>query len=383
MYNHICADHTLTSTQVVDYATEKDAAEAGSTAAEDAFEDLLAIASPVKKTSSRRQRKNGSESDTDFQAETEDESDPEPELQEAEPIRPEELGIERGRGTTANASSTLHQQNSETIVGPPGPTKEQRSNLVPTKVSSRAATTGVIDLSSPKAPTNPSSPVKPFKRAHLPIRSPLEPTYGSYSNRVCPACRKQHPQGACELKAAGVEHCGLCGLAHYGYSRTCPHIKSETQVRAMLEALKNSNEPKELVDLAVKYLRGVKGTLVQQKKRDREKAAAQKGELPPSTGTSSIGHPPKVRASTNTAKPISTGPPHGAPYQFPVGPPAQFPVGPQREVPSWYTGSDSSAVGWAGGQRTPAEQQRVAQMQSQGQLDEQGMETALRGYLGH
>ncbi|OAK96166.1 hypothetical protein IQ06DRAFT_296950 [Phaeosphaeriaceae sp. SRC1lsM3a] len=393
---------------IVDYATEKDAVEAGSTAAEDAFEDLLAIASPVKKTSSRKQRKNGSESDTDFQAETEDESDPEPELQEAEPIRPEELGIKRGRGTAANASSTLHKQNGagasvevpsellqispptiikdskwKTVVGPSGSTKEQRSNLAPTEVSSRAATTGIIDLSSPKAPTNPSSPVKPFKRAHLPIRSPLEPTYGSYSNRVCPACRNQHPQGACELKAAGVEHCGLCGLAHYGHSRTCPHIKSETQVRAMLEALKNSNEPKELVDLAVKYLRGVKGTLVQQKKRDREKAAAQKGELPPSMGTSSIGHPPKVRASTNTAKPTSTGPPHGAPYQFPVGPPAQFPVGPQREVPSWYTGPDSSAVVWAGGQRTPAEQQRVAQMQSQGQLDERGMETALRGYLGH
>ena len=39
----------------------------------------------------------------------------------------------------------------------------------------------------------------------------------------------------------------------------------------MLQALKSSNESRELVDVAVRYLRGVKGTLVQQKRRDREK----------------------------------------------------------------------------------------------------------------
>ncbi|KAH7396549.1 hypothetical protein DE146DRAFT_614275 [Phaeosphaeria sp. MPI-PUGE-AT-0046c] len=393
---------------VVDYATEKDAAEAGLTAAEDAFEDMLAIPSPVKMMSSRKKRKNDSESDTDFQAETEDESDPEPELQAAEPIRPEELSIDRGRGTTLKTNPAISEQNGsgappiefsskplqitpptsiefpkwKKTAGVSGSTMEQKSNLSSTKASSRTAATGVIDLSSPKATTNRSSAVKPFKRAHMPIRSPLEPTYGSYSNRVCPACRKQHLQGACELKAAGVEHCGLCGLAHFGHSRTCPHIKSETQVRAMLEALKNSNEPKELVDLAVKYLRGVKGTLVQQKKRDREKAAVQNGELPPPIGTSNIGHPPIVRAPSNNGKPTSTELPQGA-TQFPLRPPAQFPIVPQRDVPSWYAGPNNTAAGWATGQKTPAEQQRLAQMQSQGQLDEQGMETALRGYLGH
>lgn len=239
----------------------------------------------------------------------------------------------------------------------------------PGKASSRLAPSGL------KTKTNVSSTVKPFRRTHVPIRSPLEPTYGSYSNRHCPACHKMHPQGACELKAAGVEHCGLCGLAHYGHSRTCPHIKSETQVRAMLEALRNSNEAKELVDLASRYLRGVKGTLVQQKKRDREKAAAaaQNGGVPTPL-------PPKPRAAPNNAGkyvPYVPGPANGAPG----GPPSQFPNTygpPQREVPSWFKGP-----GDAPHPKTLAEQQRMLQMQAHGQINEQEMESALRGYLGH
>lgn len=38
----------------------------------------------------------------------------------------------------------------------------------------------------------------------------------------------------------------------------------------MLEALKRSQEPRDLVEAAVKYLKGVKGHLVQKKKRERE-----------------------------------------------------------------------------------------------------------------
>jgi hypothetical protein len=45
-------------------------------------------------------------------------------------------------------------------------------------------------------------------------------------------------------------------------------------VRLMLDTLKVSNEPRYLVDLAVKYLRGVKGSLVQSKKRAREASEA-------------------------------------------------------------------------------------------------------------
>ena len=44
----------------------------------------------------------------------------------------------------------------------------------------------------------------------------------------------------------------------------------------MLESLKNSNEPEHLVAEAKKYLRGLKGNLVQLKKQKEAKAHAQR-----------------------------------------------------------------------------------------------------------
>ncbi|KAH3934471.1 hypothetical protein JI435_064500 [Parastagonospora nodorum SN15] len=382
----------------VDYATEKDGVDVASTAGEDAFEDALALMSPVKNASSRKKKRADSESDTDFQAESEDESEPEPEAVTAETIRPEELDLDRARNTATKANSSMYKQNGAgafnnissqsgqaplanvTAKGPKSKNPAQpvvtSSKSASGKASSRPAPPELLDISSRKSATKVPSTVKPFRRTHLPIRSPLEPTYGSYSNRHCPACRKMHPQGACELKAAGVEHCGLCGLAHYGHSRTCPHIKSETQVRAMLEALRNSNEPKELVDLASKYLRGVKGTLVQQKKRDREKAAAaaQNGGVPPQPQ-------PKPRGPPNNAGKIIPYAP-GLANSAPGGPQSQYPnthAPPQREVPSWTKGPVDAPPR----PKTLAEQQRMLQMQAHGQLNEQEVESALRGYLGH
>jgi chromodomain-helicase-DNA-binding protein 4 len=370
--------------QNVDYATEKDAADAASIAAEDAFEDALAPPSPVKKAHARRKRR-GSESDTDFQAESEDESEPEGDA--AEPINPAELGAhplkhvtlyQQNSAGASNKSSSKPPLPSVTVKGPVRntPIPLPPSNNPKGKASSLSTAPALVDLTSPKPRTNASLAVKPFRRTQMPIRSPLESTYASYSNRVCSACLKQHPQGACELKAAGVEHCGLCGLAHFGHSRTCPHIKSETQVRAMLEALRNSNEPKELVDAATKYLRGVKGTLVQQKKRDREKAAAiANGTLPPTAGAVKSRPPPSA--------PGVYAPQNGGAHQFPTGAPTQYPTGPpQHEVPSWYQISEAGPSRPAG-QRTLAEQQRMLQMQAYGQLNEEEMESALRGYLGH
>jgi chromodomain-helicase-DNA-binding protein 4 len=145
----------------------------------------------------------------------------------------------------------------------------------------------------------------------------------------------------------------------------------------MLEALRNSNEPKELVDAATKYLRGVKGTLVQQKKRDREKAAAiANGTLPPTTDASKLRPPPG-----NPGAHVPYQAQNGAAHRFPTGLPAQYGP-PQREVPSWYQGSEAGPSRPAG-QRTVAEQQRMLQMQAHGQLNEEEMESALRGYLGH
>jgi hypothetical protein len=98
----------------------------------------------------------------------------------------------------------------------------------------------------------------------------------------CLACTRRHPVGSCPLKLAGVELCPLCAQPHYGFARVCPHIKSETMVRLMLEALKHSPEPRELVEAAAKYLKGVKGNLIFMKKKAREqmegRAAAMAGQ---------------------------------------------------------------------------------------------------------
>lgn len=189
---------------------------------------------------------------------------------------------------------------------------------------------------------------KPFKRAQLPVRSPLETAYGNKHTLVnCPACRSQHPRGACPLKAAGVEHCNLCGLAHYGQARTCPHIRSETQVREMIAALKNSPEDKELVETALKYLRGVKGTLVQQKKKDREKAMALQvpGAVADNATPNSVSWRYPPQAKKQTAQPPQ---------------PAQFQGGHQQPL-----------------------QHAQPQYHAQQPIEDSVVEGALRGYLGH
>ncbi|KAK5108669.1 hypothetical protein LTR62_008074 [Meristemomyces frigidus] len=91
---------------------------------------------------------------------------------------------------------------------------------------------------------------------------------------TCLACRTYHVSGRCPVKLAGLEYCNLCGMAHYGQARICPHIQSETQVRTMLEALRYSTEPEHLVETAKRYLRGLKGHLVQLKKQKEAKEHA-------------------------------------------------------------------------------------------------------------
>ena len=103
----------------------------------------------------------------------------------------------------------------------------------------------------------------------------------------CSACDERHPMGWCRLKIAGVEHCGLCGLAHLGHSRTCPHLNSETQVATLLQMLKESPEEQHLKDAATKYLRSIRGDLARRReKREQEAyrakleaARAAKGEV--------------------------------------------------------------------------------------------------------
>ncbi|KAH0556162.1 hypothetical protein GP486_005905 [Trichoglossum hirsutum] len=113
--------------------------------------------------------------------------------------------------------------------------------------------------------------IAPFKRAPLPVLNvDAGPTFPGQEK--CAMCDTFHEVGSCPLKLCGVEHCGLCGRAHFSGANECPHLNSETQVRLMLIALKDSTEDKELVDAATAYLRGRKGTLVRKKKERTAKA---------------------------------------------------------------------------------------------------------------
>ena len=107
-----------------------------------------------------------------------------------------------------------------------------------------------------------------FRRAVVPLLSEGDPLDSSH--RACLACGKHHRPGYCPLMVAGVEHCELCGIAHYGHQRACPHLTSVTQLRLMVEAIKNSTEPQEIKDLAKKRVVGIIGSLNQTKRQKKE-----------------------------------------------------------------------------------------------------------------
>lgn len=148
---------------------------------------------------------------------------------------------------------------------------------------------------------------RPFKRVDPTKASPPatdgapadQPSFHSMGRHLlpCVACNVLHPVGYCPLKLAGVEHCGLCGIAHIGYQRTCPHLNSEEQILSMLQSLKQSTEPKWLVDRARHYLYMVKGDLVNR----RKKAEAAVNGLP--GGSVKIPPPP----FSSVPRPATTG----------------------------------------------------------------------------
>lgn len=111
-------------------------------------------------------------------------------------------------------------------------------------------------------------PKSSLQRVTWPLTAPESPPLGAPQ---CPACDNRHIRGYCPLKIAGHELCGLCGTAHFGHQRICPHLNSEIQVRLMLKALDESPEPSELIERARKMLKALKGNLVQLKKKEIEK----------------------------------------------------------------------------------------------------------------
>lgn len=133
----------------------------------------------------------------------------------------------------------------------------------------------------------------------------------------------------------------------------------------MLAALKNSPEEPQLVKIAVAYLRGVKRRIVQTKKKQQEKIAAQQSgavaNVPEPRGGTKMGKvvPPSMYTSGQAASVYQKGPP-------------------QRELTAW-----ANDMGPGGMQLSAAEQQRMLQMQAHELLVEHEMENALRTFLDH
>lgn len=196
--------------------------------------------------------------------------------------RAEGLGRGKRKRTTVN-----YQTREEEIHGldgvHPSPVKVARNNDSDTDfqedngdVSDSPGETGGPDMDAMDIDITPvNAKNRPFVRVHSPL-PPSPPSLtmggdGTQDNRpACIACNQRHNLGRCPLKLAGVEHCPLCGLAHFGRNRSCPHLHSEVQIRRMLDALSASNEPHEHVVMAKKYLRGILNDLG---KRARKKVA--------------------------------------------------------------------------------------------------------------
>lgn len=120
-----------------------------------------------------------------------------------------------------------------------------------------------------------------FKRAQVPLMAsgqlpPQIPVLDGAKSppATCLACGNYHLPGRCPLKLAGVEYCPLCGIAHFGRGRICPHINSITQLQAMQEAIKHSTESAELKELARKKLTGLIGSIRQKRRLEEEGRAA-------------------------------------------------------------------------------------------------------------
>ena len=149
--------------------------------------------------------------------------------------------------------------------------------------------------SKPRKSVSSSQPY--FRRAEVvPLPQDI-PTSDTKDHRRCLACTRYHRQGYCPLMLAGVERCELCGIAHFGFQRNCPHLTSVTQLRLMMEALKKSTESQEIKDLAKMRIIGLVGSRNQAKRQEQEAKKRRENlqSLPPNgqqhhDGTVVFGH---------------------------------------------------------------------------------------------
>ncbi|KAJ5868651.1 hypothetical protein N7534_003204 [Penicillium rubens] len=134
---------------------------------------------------------------------------------------------------------------------------------------------GEMGGEQPAAAGVAAGPTTPARSAALTPPPPAAPmgTDGAQDGfPSCVACQQQHVPGRCPLRLAGVEFCGLCGLAHWGGRRACPHLQSRLQVARILEALEKSAEDPALVLEAKRYLQGILKSVARTAQEKRKKA---------------------------------------------------------------------------------------------------------------
>lgn len=104
---------------------------------------------------------------------------------------------------------------------------------------------------------------------------PSNATDSADTARKCKICSKIHLGGQCQVRNIPIEICTLCKTSHFSglpRGRTCPAFANVMDMRAILEDLKRSGEPPELIDQAKAYLRGVIGTLQRAEREGVKKA---------------------------------------------------------------------------------------------------------------
>lgn len=207
----------------------------------------------------------------------------------------EGLGRGKRKRATVNYQNIREEEAGDLDVPNSSPVKTRRNNdsdvefgegePVSESADDEEAGADFTDIDLP-VDTPPRPKVRPFERVHVPPRvmpssldGTMDPLRYKSAGPKCLACGEIHHPGACPLKKAGVEHCPLCGLAHFGKRRACPHFQSPTQLHRMLEALSKSSEDPKLVTKATKYLRGI---LTSEAQRVRLKAAKAAGAVQPS-----------------------------------------------------------------------------------------------------
>jgi chromodomain-helicase-DNA-binding protein 4 len=255
-------------------------------------------------------------SDTDFQAQgaDSDENDSEDDDSGFNP-RQEIENVVQSKGHSAAASAVLQPRSPPSLTQPTVKGKPLKSikpvdkSISPKNLRRTTQSSSPLPVTKSKRPNAYFSAARPFKRVKVPNGpaphfngdgpSDYVPLGGLPPSHLCSACDEVHPMGWCRLKVAGIEHCGLCGLAHVGHGRTCPHLNSEVQVATLLGTLKESTESRELIEQATKYLRMIRGDLVQRKRK-------QEGQVPGQAQTQVLRVPAYAKMSGGGGQPMGT-----------------------------------------------------------------------------